>query len=179
MPLQEPGFVDYSPKMQNHPSWPSRVTDIPTRLLRPWDFPGRSPGVGCHFLLQGIFLTQGLNPGLPHCRQTLYCLSHQGSRSERAQVITAKFVNFHKYTGEASTQTEHQIITSTQRPPRALLRGVHVQPGKELESSRPGPSSSGARCPGIEMPHILANAYPRICIGVSASTSVLPMNTQD
>ena len=34
---------------------------------------------GCHFLLQEIFLTQGLNPGLPHCRQTLYCLSHQGS----------------------------------------------------------------------------------------------------
>ena len=33
------------------------------------------------FLLQGIFLTQGLNPGLPHCRQTLYHLSHQGSPS--------------------------------------------------------------------------------------------------
>ena len=32
----------------------------------------------CHFLLQ-IFPTQGLNPGLPHCRQTLYHLSHQGS----------------------------------------------------------------------------------------------------
>ena len=35
--------------------------------------------VGSHFLLQGIFLTQGLNPGLPHCRQILYLLSHQGS----------------------------------------------------------------------------------------------------
>ena len=33
----------------------------------------------CHFLLQGIFPTQGLNPGFPHCRQTLYRLSHQGS----------------------------------------------------------------------------------------------------
>ena len=33
----------------------------------------------CHFLLQGIFPTQGSNPGLPHCRQTLYHLSHQGS----------------------------------------------------------------------------------------------------
>ena len=32
--------------------------------------------MGCHFLLQGIFPTQGLNPGLPHCKQTLYCLSH-------------------------------------------------------------------------------------------------------
>ena len=51
----------------------------PTRLLRPWDFPGKSTGVGCHFLLQEIFLTQGSNPCLPHCRQTLYCLNHQGS----------------------------------------------------------------------------------------------------
>ena len=36
--------------------------------------------VDCHFLLQGIFPTQELNPGLLHCRQTLYRLSHQGSR---------------------------------------------------------------------------------------------------
>ena len=45
----------------------------------PWDFPGNSTEVDCHFLLQGIFPNQGLNPGLPHCRQTLYCLNHQGS----------------------------------------------------------------------------------------------------
>ena len=35
----------------------------------------------CHFLLQGIFPTQGSNLGLPRCRQTLYHLSHQGSAS--------------------------------------------------------------------------------------------------
>ena len=35
--------------------------------------------MGCLFLLQGIFLTQGSNPGLLHCRQIIYCLSHQGS----------------------------------------------------------------------------------------------------
>ena len=51
----------------------------PTRFHHSWDFPGKNTGVGCHFLLQEIFLTQGLNPGLPHYRQTLYCLSHQGS----------------------------------------------------------------------------------------------------
>ena len=51
----------------------------PTRLLRPWDFPGKSTGVGCHCLLQEIFPTQGLNLGLPRCRQTLYHLSHRGS----------------------------------------------------------------------------------------------------
>ena len=43
------------------------------------NFPGKSTGVDWHFLLQGIFLIQGWNPGLPHCRQTLYHLSHQGS----------------------------------------------------------------------------------------------------
>ena len=52
---------------------------LSTRLLCPWDFPGKSTGVGCHFLLQGIFLTQGSNTGLLHCRQTLYPLSYQGS----------------------------------------------------------------------------------------------------
>ena len=48
-----------------------------TWFLRPWDFPDKNTGVGCRFLLQGIFLTQGWNLGLPHCRQTLYCLSDQ------------------------------------------------------------------------------------------------------
>ena len=51
----------------------------PTRHLCPWDFPGKNTGVGCHFLLQGIFLTQGLNPCLLPCSQVLYHLSHQGS----------------------------------------------------------------------------------------------------
>ena len=41
----------------------------PTRLLCPWDSPGKSTGVGCHFLFQGIFLTQGSNP-------CLLCLLH-------------------------------------------------------------------------------------------------------
>ena len=41
----------------------------PTRLLCPWDFPGKNPEVGSHSLLQGIFPTQGSNPSLLHCRQ--------------------------------------------------------------------------------------------------------------
>ena len=43
------------------------------------DYPGKNTGVGCNALLQGIFPTQGSNPGLPHYRQILYCLSHKGS----------------------------------------------------------------------------------------------------
>ena len=49
----------------------------PTRLLCPWNSPGKNTGVGCHFLLQGIFLNQRSNQGLLHCRQILYQLSHQ------------------------------------------------------------------------------------------------------
>ena len=41
--------------------------------------PGKNTAVGCHSLLQGIFLTQVSNPSLLHCRQILYHLSHQGS----------------------------------------------------------------------------------------------------
>ena len=41
------------------------------------DSPGKNTGVGCHALLQGIFSTQGSNPGIPHCRQILHCPSHQ------------------------------------------------------------------------------------------------------
>ena len=57
--------------------WPLGLR--PTRLLCPWDFPGKNTGVGSCILLQVIFLTQGSNPGLLHCRQTLYHLSQQGS----------------------------------------------------------------------------------------------------
>ena len=45
----------------------------------PWNSPGQNTGVGCLSLLQGIFPTQGSNPGLPHCRRILYHLSHRGS----------------------------------------------------------------------------------------------------
>ena len=51
----------------------------PTRLLCPWDSPGKNTGVGCRFLLQEILQTQGMNLGLLHCRQILYHLSPQRS----------------------------------------------------------------------------------------------------
>ena len=44
---------------------------LTARLLCLWDSPDKNIGGGCHFLLQGIFPTQGLNPCLLHCRYTL------------------------------------------------------------------------------------------------------------
>ena len=57
--------------------WPHELQ--PTRLLCPWDSPGKNTGMCSQSLLQGIFPNQGSNPGLPHCRQILYQLSHKGS----------------------------------------------------------------------------------------------------
>ena len=51
----------------------------PLGLYSPWNSPGQNPGVGSLSLLQEIFLTQGSNPGLPHCQRISYQLSHKGS----------------------------------------------------------------------------------------------------
>ena len=57
-------------------SFPRSVLDSP------WSSPGQNTGVGSLSLLQGIFPTQGSNPGLLHCRQILYQLSHKRSPSK-------------------------------------------------------------------------------------------------
>ena len=59
----------------------------------PWDFPGKNTGVGCHYLLQGIFLIQGSNLHLLcllHCRQNFYLLSHGGSRFIMSIIFVTK-----------------------------------------------------------------------------------------
>jgi len=65
--------------VQSCPTLSEAMEWKPTRLLCLWGFPCKSTGLGCLFLLQGIFPTQGSNPGLPHYRQMLCPLSHQGS----------------------------------------------------------------------------------------------------
>ena len=62
------------------------------------DSPGKNTGVGCHALLQGIFPTQGSNPGLPNCRRILYCLSHQGSPKLLTVCPYYPFNNYKIYT---------------------------------------------------------------------------------
>jgi len=60
----------------------------PTSLLSPWGSPDKNTGVGCHFLLWGILLTQGSNPGILHCRQILYHLRHHEGRGNGTQKST-------------------------------------------------------------------------------------------
>ena len=67
--LSFPNFL-YNPKDCSPPSSSVRGDSL-----------GKNTAVGCHVLLQGVFPDQRLKPGLPHYRQILYCLSHQGSPS--------------------------------------------------------------------------------------------------
>ena len=65
---------------QSCPSlWPHGLE--PTRLLCPWKSTGKNTGMGCHSLLQGIVLTQGSDPGLLHCRHSLYNLATREAQS--------------------------------------------------------------------------------------------------
>ena len=83
-----PSFLS---QRNNHPSSPSPAASFeseshsvisaslqPHGIYSPWNSPGQNTGVGSPSLLQGIFPTEGLNPGLPHCRQILYHLSQKG-----------------------------------------------------------------------------------------------------
>ena len=69
--------INYEHESESH----SVVSDSlgPRELHSPWNTPGWNTGVGSLSLLQGIFPTQGSNPGLLHCKWILYQLSHKGS----------------------------------------------------------------------------------------------------
>ena len=74
----------------------------PAWLLCPWDCTGTKTGVSSHFLLQGIFSTQGSNPCLLNCRQILYLLSHQGSPTLDLLICKdsiSRYGDIHRYWG--------------------------------------------------------------------------------
>ena len=82
----------------------------PTRLLCPWDSPGKNTGVGCQFLLQGIFLNEGLNLGFLHCRQILYHLCYQG-KSEKKKKLQSQAISPQNYRFQASSMSHHKCLS--------------------------------------------------------------------
>ena len=90
-------------------------------LYSPWNSPGQNTGVSSLSLLQRIFPTQGSNPGLPHCRQILYQLSHQGSPK--------KVLNSHAHTHRLTHTEKHaQRCTHTQTyAHRDTHRRIHTE----------------------------------------------------
>ena len=88
MSLCECVSVCVNPSVVSNSLWRQGLQ--PTSLLGPWDFPGKNTGVGSHSLLQGIFLTQGSNPGLLHLQANILSrLSHQGSPAVSIQSVRA------------------------------------------------------------------------------------------
>ena len=90
-----------------------------------WGFPGKSTRVSCHFLLQGIFPAQGSNLSLPHCRQTLYRLSHQGSPNIMVLVLNRKVTCNVQSSPPLSGQSLFisHLLTSL---PQFLLSSLHI-----------------------------------------------------
>ena len=86
----------------------------PSRLLCPWDSLGKSTRVSCHDLLQGIFPTQGSNPGLLHCRQSLYRGISREAQQNAAAAAAAKSLQ--------SCQTLCDPMDSS--PPGSSVHGI-------------------------------------------------------
>ena len=149
----------------------------PRGLYSSWNSPGQKSGMGSCSLLQGIFPIQGSDPGLPHCMQILYQLSHQGSPF-------------------SSIQFSHSVMSNSLRPHELQ----HARP----PCSSPTPVACSNSCPSSQWCHptISSSVIPfSSCrqsfpasrpfpmsqffssggqgTGVSASASVLPMNVQD
>ena len=161
-----------SNSLQPHRLWP-------TRLFCAWDSPGKNTAMGCHFLLQRIFPTQGSNPSLPHCRQTLYRLSHQGSPDYMVSFQFSRSVVSDSLRPHESQHTRPPCPSLTPRVyPNSCpsSRWCH----SAISSSFTFFSSCPQSLPASEsFPMSQLFAWGGQSIGVSASASVLPVNTQD
>ena len=101
-------------------------------------FQARITGMGCHFLLQEIFPTQGLNPG--HCRQMLYCLSHQGSPKEINPVIQHQVwrIKHHELISDKEPQKGHRHARILERSYLWVTTRQLLWVGKRLEAGCTG-----------------------------------------
>jgi len=160
----------------------------PARLLCTWDFPGKNTGAGCHILLQGIFLTQGLNPRLLHWQLDSLPLSHLGSPS---YFVTPTVNIFYNYGSVQSLSCVRLFATPWIAACQAFLSITNSQSSLKLMSIELVMPSSHLIlfCPLLLLPQPLpaSGSFPMSqffawggqSIGVWALASVLSMNTQD
>ena len=104
----------------------------PTRLLCPWDFPNKNTGVDCHFLLQEIFPTQGLNPRLLHCRQMLYHLSYQGATTFVVIFYGSNRKLMHRSQGHCNTGGHDLLQWRAPAPPNSFLPSSSLLGSKSI-----------------------------------------------
>ena len=103
--------------------WPHGLQ--PSRLLCPWGFSRQEYWSGLPCLLQGIFPIQGSNPGLPHCGQILYWLSHQGS----PRILEWVAYPFSRGSSQCRNQTGVSCITGrsfTSWATREVYQGITI-----------------------------------------------------
>ena len=134
-----------------------RVKSVSVKVAQPcltlcdtWNSPGQNTGVGS--LLQGIFSTQGLNSGCPHCRQILYQLSHKGIPwSRKWQSITSVFLpgKFHgqrslevysPWGGKSLTQILLEVVENWKRI-RCLSNNLKNDLDYSIKLSKPSEKS--------------------------------------
>ena len=113
----------------------------PARLLCPWDSPGKNTGVGCHFLLQGLILTEGLNQGLLHCRKIFYCLSHRETLHIQ-ECSSVQFSHSVVFDSLQPHELQHAMPPCPSSTPRIHPNHVHcvgdaIQPSHPLSSPSP------------------------------------------
>ena len=132
--------------VMSHSLWPHGL--YPTRLFCPWDSLGKNTGVGSHSLLQGIFLNQGSNPCLLHCRQILYCLTHKGSpKSSQHRLKNGINASIITWTSRISCFQLLQESQPLQRLFHSLyLRSSWAHPGIQEGSEPCGLSSQIINC---------------------------------
>ena len=98
-----------------------------SRLCR-WNFPGKNTGVGCYSLLQGIYPTQGSNPGLPYCRQILYRLSHQGnSEGMKREKLLGQMLLRSLFQGKTSKKLVWLSLMSSWRISGCFFHGPSIR----------------------------------------------------
>ena len=94
----------------------------PGLLLCPWDSPDKNTGVSCHVVLQQIFPTQGLNPGLLHCRWILYLLSQRSISIKRLQTLLGGNFTLVNHHISQSSKLKYQELKS----PREFRTAVQI-----------------------------------------------------
>ena len=119
------------------------------RLLSPWNIPGNNTGVGCHFLLKGIFPTQGSKTGILHCGKTLNQLSYQGSLNGSPSCLK----NTHGHLPEPPKRCK-EMLTSHSTGHYSLGFGTLLPATESLQQLfRISPPSCPSHSPSAFIPH--------------------------
>jgi len=135
---------------------------------------GKNTGVGCHTLLQGIFPTEGSNPGIQHCRWILYCLSHQIRSDQISRSVVSDSLRPH--------ESQHA------RPPcPSPTPGVHSDSHPSSQWCHPAISSSVVPFSSCPQSLPASESFPMSQLftwggqrtGVSALASFLPKKFRD